>query len=355
MSNIKKTQAAMQNAGLNALLITERLDRLYVLDFHSTDGAVLILRDKVYFVTDSRYIESARERITDAIVIMSTNEKSQNTTLKEILAENSITELGAQDEALSYSTFLSTAEKLEVKLIPSKGIIRGLRETKERYEVDYILAAQRIAEAAFDYVLGLIKPGITERDIAAELDYRMAKNGAEGFSFKTISLAGANGSHPHGAPSNYKLQKGDFVTLDFGCRLGGYCSDMTRTVALGSVSDEMRRVYDIVLNAQLAALDAVRVGMTGTQLDKVARDIITKEGYGEYFGHGLGHGIGLNVHENPRVSPRGVREIPEHAVLTIEPGIYLPGRFGVRIEDMIYLTDSGPENLTNTPKDLIIL
>lgn len=355
MANIQKIQKAMFNQGIGALLLTDETDRLYASGFHSSDGAVLILPEKAYFITDSRYIEAAREYVKDAEILQSTTDEKQNDILKRLAAENGVTELGAQDESLSYSEYLRIEEALSLKLVPAQKITLELRQIKERYEVDSMIAAQRIAEKALDYVLGMIKPGISEKEIAAELEYRMIKSGAQCTSFETICVSGPNSSRPHGVPGGRRVQAGDFITMDFGCKVEGYCSDMTRTVALGSVSGEMRRVYDTVLSAQLAGIAAARAGIIGRDMDKAARDVIEKAGYGEYFGHGLGHSVGLHIHEGPNANPREERPLPEGAVVTSEPGIYIPGKFGVRIEDMVYITKDGCENLTKAPKELIIL
>ena len=355
MANIKKIQQAMQEHGLRALWLYDELDRLYASGFHTSDGAVLILSDKAYFITDSRYIEAAGEKVEDAELMLCTSDNRESDIIKKILTENGITELGAQDGSLSYSEYLRMQETLGVSFVPSQHITKTLREVKERYEVDSMIRAQRIAEKALDHVLGIICVGMTEKEITAEIEYQMTKNGAEGLAFETICVAKANSSRPHGVPSDYKLKTGDFITMDFGCKINGYCSDMTRTVALGSASDEMRRVYDTVLQAQLAGEKAAHAGVIGRDMDKAARTVIESAGYGENFGHGLGHSIGLYIHEAPNANPRGDRPLPEGTVVTNEPGIYLPGKFGVRIEDMLYITKEGVENLTKAPKNLIIL
>lgn len=355
MSNIKKIQSALTDSGLDALLLSHEADRLYACGFETSDGSVLILKNSAYFITDSRYIEAARDAVKDAEVIQSTAERKESDILKDLLLENNICELGAQDEALSYSEYLRTEKALGVRLHPAQKIVSTLRQSKERYEVNNIITAQRIAEAALEQVLGIIKPGVAEKDVAAELEYQMAKRGAEGLAFSTICVSGANSSKPHGVPSAKRIENGDFVTMDFGCKIGGYCSDMTRTVAVGSVTDEMRWVYELVLSAQLAGISAARAGIIGRDMDAAARKIIDDAGYGEYFGHGLGHSVGLFIHEGPNANMREERPLPIGAVVTCEPGIYLPGRFGVRIEDMLYITESGCENLTLAPKELIIL
>lgn len=345
----------MTARSIRALLLTDELDRLYATGFHTSDGAVFILPDKAYFITDSRYIEAAREAVKEAEVIECTSADPQPAILKRLIAENGVTEIGAQDESLSYSEYLRLEKALETRFVPAQGITATLRRIKEQYEVNNIVTAQRIAEKALDNVLGYIKPGLTEKDIAAELEYRMTKAGAEGLAFETICVAGANSSRPHGVPGSYKLQKGDFITMDFGCKIGGYCSDMTRTVALGSVTDEMRRVYDTVLEAQLAGIAKFHAGVVGKEVDLAARKVIEDAGYGEYFGHGFGHSVGLYIHEAPNANLRETGPLPAGAVVTAEPGIYLPGQFGVRIEDMILVRENGSVNLTEAPKNLIIL
>lgn len=355
MDSIKKIQLKMKEEGFRALLLTDETDRLYAGGFHTSDGAVLILEEKAYFITDSRYIEAASEKVTGAEVLQCTPDNREIDIIKKLLCENGITEVGAQDKSLSYSDYLHFQEVLGVSLKPAQHITASLREVKEQYEIDNIISAQRIAEKALDFVLGFIKPGLTEKDVAAELEYRMTKNGAEGLAFETICVAGPNTSRPHGTPSDYRLKTGDFITMDFGCKINGYCSDMTRTVALGNPSNEMRKVYETVLEAQIAGIAAAHAGVIGRDMDKAARDVIEKAGYGQYFGHGLGHSVGLNIHEPPNASPKGDRPLPEGAIVTCEPGIYIPGKFGVRIEDMLHITKNGAQNLTNAPKELIIL
>ena len=218
-----------------------------------------------------------------------------------------------------------------------------------------IVAAQRIAEQALEEVLNDIKVGVTEKEIAARLTYLMLHYGAENMSFDPIVVSGANSSKPHGVPTEKEIQAGDFVTMDFGCIVDGYCSDMTRTVAVGHVTDEMQTVYDTVLNAQLAGIAACKAGVTGREVDGAARKVIADAGYGEAFGHGFGHGVGLEIHEAPTAGPRGETPLPAGSIVTAEPGIYLPGKFGVRIEDMLYVIEDGCVNLTEAPKQLVIL
>ena len=218
-----------------------------------------------------------------------------------------------------------------------------------------MIRAQRISEAALAETLPLIKPGMTEKEVAAELVYRMLRHGSEGNSFDPIVVTGKKTSMPHGVPGDEVIREGDFVTMDFGSLSGGYCSDMTRTVAVGSATEEMKNIYAIVLKAQLAGIAAARAGIPGKVIDGAARKVIEDAGYGPYFGHGFGHSLGLDIHEAPNANPRGEALMAENDVCSAEPGIYLPGRFGVRIEDVMHLTKDGAEVLTKSPKELIIL
>ena len=236
----------------------------------------------------------------------------------------------------------------------SKNIF-GLRTEKSIDEVQKIKQAQAIADDTFKYILGYIKEGITEKEIALAMDYYMLNHGAEALSFDTIALGGKNTSMPHGVPSNYKVKNGDFILMDYGAVVDGYHSDMTRTVCLGTPTDKMTEVYNIVLKAQLFALDNIKVGITGKVGDSFAREVISKAGYGEYFGHSLGHGVGMEIHEFPVMSPNNDTVMINKSIVTVEPGIYIPNEFGVRIEDFVYLTDGGIENLTHSPKELICL
>lgn len=354
MSNIAKIQRAMEESQLPALLLTAEADRRYASGFNA-EGAVLILPRRAWLITDSRYIEAASEAVKDAEVLMSSSRDPEPEILRRLLRENGVSSVGVQEESLSFAAYNRLQKKLEAEFLPAQRLTLALRQIKEPWEVENITAAQRIAERALETVLGMFKEGITERQATAELEYQMAKNGSEGLAFDTICIFGENTSRPHGVPTDRKLKNGDFITMDFGCKINGYCSDMTRTVAFGSASDEMRAVYDLVLRAQLAAIDAAKAGIPGKEMDAAARDIIDGAGCGQYFGHGLGHSVGLYIHEGPNASPKEERILPAGAVITCEPGVYLPGHFGVRIEDMLLLTEDGNENLTRAPKELTVL
>ena len=226
---------------------------------------------------------------------------------------------------------------------------------KDQAELEKLERAEAIGDAAFSHIVNLIKPGISEAEIALELEFFMKKQGASGLSFDTIVAGGPNSSMPHAQVTERRIQQGEFVTMDFGCVYQGYCSDMTRTVAVGEPSEEMRQVYQIVLEANRRAMEQIREGQTCSFIDSLARDYIREQGYGDYFGHGLGHGVGLDIHEEQRFSPKCDVVTKEHMAITVEPGIYLPGKFGVRIEDLVVVTKDGYETLSHSAKELMIL
>ncbi len=341
-----------------AALITSPVSRMYLTEFSSSDGFLFLTREKAFFFLDSRYFEMA-------CLFQEKGEMPKEITLRsdrffpaleEIVTENKIERIFFEDRFVTVST-LSSLEKKYPKLsfLPLEDRIEKMRIVKSREEIEKIAAAQKLAEAAFSYVLPRLNTNRTENDVAAEIEYFMKKNGASGPSFSTICVSGSRSSLPHGTPTEAFLTKNSFVTMDFGCVLDGYASDMTRTVCLGKASEEMRLVYDTVLKAQKNAILSVRAGVTGKDADLAARGVIEKAGFGEYFGHSTGHGIGLEVHEAPSFSPSYEKKIPCGAVLSVEPGIYLPGKFGVRIEDLVAVEENGCRNLNFAPKELIEL
>ena len=340
----------------SAGLVTSEESILYLMGFQTDNGYLLVTKDNSYFMTDSRYIEAARQQIKDCEIICG-NDLFE--VFSDILLSLHIERLFVEATRLNVLTVAKYKERFApVELVYTDELdchIKALRKIKSEEEKDKIISAQRIAEQAFLKVLDIIKPGVCERDIAAELEYYMRRGGAYGISFDTIVVTGSNSSKPHGVPGNTKIALGDFVTIDFGAVYEGYHSDTTRTVAVGNPSDEMRLVYDTVLKAQTAGVDAVKSGMCAKDADAVCRNIIEEAGYGDAFGHGTGHGVGVEIHEAPTISPRSTETLQEGNVITVEPGIYLPGEFGVRIEDMLYVTKTGSENLVTLQKELIIL
>ena len=354
MNNIEKIRCALPEHGFSAMMLTDPASRLYATGFYSSDGVLIVSACDACFYTDSRYIEAAENTISGAHVRIVSKDETYSSQIKAVLNEDRITSLGFEDGKVTYAGYLEWSEKLEVELVPAQKLIDGLRAVKTREDLGKMIKAQRLAEKSFEEVLPLISTDITEKKLAAELIYRFLLNGADDKAFDPIVVSGAKSSMPHGVPGDVKIGPG-FLTIDFGLRLDGWCSDTTRTLCIGKPDDEMIRVYDTVLESQKAGIQAARAGIRGTDVDAAARSVIEKAGYGEYFGHGFGHGIGLEVHESLKASPMSDDILPAGAVISAEPGIYLPGRYGVRIEDVIYITENGCENITNLTKKLISL
>lgn len=352
---IEKIQKALETAEFDAVLLTSEANRRYATDFHSTAGVCYISRKSAHFFTDFRYVEAARAQIKSCEVHEIVSGKTYSGEVGVCIRADGVQSVGLEDDSLTHADFLRWEKGLEVPARPMLDFMGRLRVVKTADEVARIVQAQRIAERALTEVLGDIRVGVTERQIAARLTYRMLWYGAENMSFDPIVVSGANSSRPHGVPSDKPIAAGDFVTMDFGCIVDGYCSDMTRTIAVGHVTEDMQRVYDTVLQAQRAGIATARAGVRGSAVDKAARDIIERAGWGDAFGHGFGHGVGLYIHETPNASPTAITELPAGAILTAEPGIYLAGRFGVRIEDMLLIEENGCRNLTEAPKELLIL
>ncbi len=341
----------------SALIITPE-NRRYFTDFASSDGILIVTRTGSIFFTDSRYIEAAEKNITCCLVAEGKNVYAQ---IRDFLKERNVKNIAVEQSGITLAQFENLRKNENLKdfeLLSDDALdkaISTLRLVKSADEVSKIKSAQRIAEKAFEHILNFIKVGRTEREIQLELDFFMLRNGADALSFDTIAVSGVNSSMPHGVPSDKKIENGDFITMDFGAVVDGYHSDMTRTVAVGFVTDEQREIYDTVLYAQKNALSVLKAGVSCANADKAARDVISAKGYGEYFGHGTGHGVGIEIHEKPNLSPRSLSVLEKGHIVTVEPGIYLPGKFGVRIEDMAFITEKGCENLTNAEKSLIIL
>jgi len=354
MNHIKQIAAKLDKYGLDAMLVTSQPGERYAMGFHG-EGLALISRDDCWYFTDSRYIEAAHKEISGAHIDCVGRGRGHRTLAAQVIGERKFCKVGFESNDMSVDMLELCQKDLPCTLIAAPGLICGLRASKDEEELEHMRFAQSIADRAFANILNFIRPGMTEREVAARLVYELMLLGAEKPSFDPIVAAGANGSMPHAVPGDTVIEQGMFVTMDFGALYHGYCSDMTRTIAVGQPSDEMRRVYDVVLNAQLAGLSAARAGVPGCAVDAAARSVIEQAGYGEYFGHSLGHSLGLEVHESPNFSPGEQTIMPVGAVVSCEPGIYLPGRFGVRIEDVVILRDEGCENLTASPKELIIL
>ena len=354
MNHIKKIAAKLPEYGLDAMLITSEPGEFYAVGFHG-EGVTLITAEESWYYTDSRYIEAANEQVQADHISLPEKGRNYRGTIDALAKEHGLKKIGFEEDYMTVSAHQLWVNGVEAELLPASSLIGSLRGSKDADEMEAMKAAQAIAEQALEETLKSLKVGVTEKEIAALLEYNMIRFGAEKKSFDTIIASGPNSSKPHAVPGLRKIQEGDFVTIDFGCVVNGYCSDTTRTVAVGQPTEEMRKVYDIVLQAQLAGIAAARAGATGQQIDGAARKVIADAGYGEYFGHSFGHSLGIEIHESPNAASSNVDPMPVGAVISAEPGIYLPGKFGVRIEDVLILNEEGCENITKYPKELIIL
>ena len=357
MTQLERLQKTLSENSIDGALISSRENQYYLSGFDYTDGYILVTPCEAFLLCDFRYIEAAKEKVTDMTVIRP--EGSMRIELAALCRENSIHELMIEEHDLTYGDFGLILKALDdVSLVPGASKLLGTqRAVKLPYELELMNEAQKITDLAFEHILDYISPDRTEADIALELEYFMRSNGADGIAFETIAVSGGASSLPHGVPSRNKLSRG-FLTMDFGAKYKGYCSDMTRTVSIGKPTEEMAKVYNTVLEAQLTALAGIHEGLLCRDADALARNIISGKGYGKNFGHSLGHGVGLYIHEEPRVSPSAPADsrLEVGNVVTVEPGIYLEGRFGCRIEDMIAIEPDGNiRNFTKSPKELIVL
>lgn len=355
MDKIARINEELEKAGLHGLLLGSEYARNYVTDASISEGAMVISPKGSIYITDSRYIEVAQRDIKCAEVVMSGGGRGENAIIREFVEKNGIQRLGFEDEVVTVAAYNGLKKALGMELEPASYIVKQLRFVKEPHELEKMRMAQKITDEVLAEALTLIREGMTEKELAAEIIYGFYKRGADGLSFDPIVVSGPNSSLPHGVPTDRKLQAGDFITMDIGCRYHGYCSDMTRTVALGYATEEMEKVYNTVLEAQLAGIAAAKAGVPGCEIDGAARKVIADAGYGEYFGHGFGHSLGVEIHEAPNANPSNKEPMPCGAVVSAEPGIYLPGKFGVRIEDVIIIGENGCEDITKSPKQLIIV
>ena len=353
MKNLEK-YLSLLTGEVDGLLLTSRYSRHYGAEFDIAEGAAIVTKKGCRYFTDSRYIESAENNLK-GFEVLCVDGIGYFKRLNDAIAEFEVTTLGYEENYLTVAELMGYEKNLNAKLVPFNAKISGFRAVKESWELDNMRKAQAIADKAFAEVLPRIQVGMSELELQAELIYCMYKNGAHGLSFDPIVVSGPNSSMPHGVAGERKIAEGDFVTMDFGVLYNGYCSDMTRTVAVGFATEEMEKIYNTVLEAQLAGLAVTKAGVPGKDIDAAARKVITDAGYGAYFGHGYGHSLGLEIHESPSPNARNPEPMPEGAVASAEPGIYLPGKFGVRIEDCVIYTANGYENLCTSPKNLIII
>lgn len=355
---IKKRIETIQNTlqSGEALLVTSGANRFYLTGFESSAGSVLVTKDQAYFLIDFRYVEKAKSVVTSCDVLLSNR---TNDEIRDLLTKHGVKALYIETYSASvfamkgYREAFAGVEVLQDDKMDA--LIEEMRAVKTHEELALIQKAQKLTDDTFTYILDRIQVGRSEKDIMLDMEFFMRKLGSEGVSFDFIVVSGKNSSLPHGVPTYKLVDSGDFLTMDFGAVVEGYRSDMTRTVAVGQVSDEQKQVYETVLRAQQAALDVIRSGMVCKDVDKVARDIIYNAGYEGCFGHGLGHSVGIEIHENPAFNTRCDAVLKAGTIMTVEPGIYIENKFGVRIEDMVYVTECGCLNLTQSRKDLIVL
>lgn len=352
--NIARFQAAVRESELDALLLTSFQNRFYATGFRSSAGEIIVTADEAVLFIDARYYEEASERIKTARVEKMVNRAKSFEIIGEFLKSKGVKTIGVEEQSLSHNQYMVYANNLPVEIKPGQKLIQDLRAIKSQEELQMLIDAQRIAEKAYNATIPLITRDMTEKDLYREFSSQLFKAGADDKAFGPIVVSGTHSSVPHGQADDRKLGDG-FLTLDFGAKLNGYNSDTTRTLCIGEPTKEMEKVYNTVLEAQVTAINAAKAGMTGRELDGVARKVIADAGYGEYFSHSLSHGLGIDVHETPGCSPSAEGILPAGAVISMEPGIYIPGRFGVRIEDVIYLTEDGCIDITDLPKELTVI
>ena len=351
---LKRLQEQLKERAMDAVLITNAINRAYISGFVGTAGYAIITPEDAFLLTDFRYTQQAKKQ-APCFKVMQFEGKPYKA-LQERLHQSGVKALGFEDNTVTYAQYRDFEKELNVEtLIPVRDLLTGLRQVKDGNEIAKMRKAANIGDRAFSHILKFIKVGMTEREIALELEFFMKRSGATALAFDTIVVSGARSALPHGQPTQKKIEFGDLVTMDFGCVYEGYCSDMTRTVGMGRLDDTQRKIYNVVWEAQESALAQLGSGKTGKEVDRIARDIIEGNGYGKCFGHGLGHAVGREVHENPRLSPLGEDVLKPGMVVTVEPGIYVEDFGGVRIEDMVVITEDGIENLTSSPKDLILV
>ncbi len=353
MERVERLVKALNSQNLDGLLITNNYNLRYMTGFTGTSGVAVVSQKEAVFITDFRYTEQASKQITGYRIV-----EHKGTIIEEIAAvvkELGIKSLGFEKDVVSYSMYEAYSKVIPADLVGVTDLIEKIRLVKTEDELKTIKAACQIADETFEHIIQFIKPGKTELEVSNELEFYMRKLGATSSSFDTIVASGVRSALPHGVATDKIIEKGDFVTLDYGALYNGYISDMTRTVAVGEPSEQLKEIYQIVLEAELLGLEKFKPGMTGKEADAICRDYIKEHGYGDAFGHSTGHGIGLEVHEGPGLSFRSNVTLEPGMVVTCEPGIYLPGVGGVRIEDDTLITETGNEKLTHAPKELIIL
>lgn len=353
MSRIDKVRNKLSELNVEALLVTDTKNLLYLANFTGSAGLAVITHDAAYFVTDFRYTEQAAQQAVDFTIRI--HKQPIMAEVNDILNAHNVSKVAIEANQMNVATYLHINNLFSADIVETQGLVEKIREIKEPEELELIKEACEITDQSFDHILKFIKPGITELEVAHELESFLKGKGASAMSFDTIVASGVRSSMPHGVASDKVIEDGDMITLDWGCYYKGYSSDMTRTIAVGSVDPELEKIYHIVLEAHERVNRGAKAGMTGKEIDALARDYITEHGYGEYFGHSTGHGLGLDVHELPSISVKNDEPVQVGMVITNEPGIYIPGLGGVRIENDLIITTDGVESTNKSPKHLIIL
>ena len=354
VTHFEKIAGRLKDCGLDAMLVTSEPGEFYAMGFHG-EGVAFITPDKTWYYTDTRYIEAAQHLIAGAEVALPPKGMNYRKLAADLVKSNNVVKLGFEDEYMPVAEHSQWTKAVEAEFVPASQLLTDLRMVKDADELAAMKEAQRITDEALLEILNFLKPGLTEQEVAARLTYIMARKGAERNSFDPIVACGANGSKPHAVPGPDVIQKGQFLTMDFGCKVGGYCSDMTRTVAVGQPTEEMEFVDNTVRKAQLAGIAAAHAGVTGKEVHEAAAKVIEDAGYGRFFGHGYGHSLGLEIHESPNANTRETSPLPVGAMVSAEPGIYIPGKFGVRIEDCVRMLDGGCMSITKSPKNELII
>jgi Xaa-Pro aminopeptidase len=355
MQKLTKLREQFDSLGVDGILITNAQNRRYLTGFTGSAGIVVIAKAEAYLFVDFRYVEQAASQVKDVKVIQLSGKVTIYEEVAHIVERLGVANLGFEEENVSYHLYSKYKERVSAEMIPLSGVIEKLRMIKTEEEIQKINTAAEMADSAFTHIVDYIRPGITEKDVANELEFYMRKQGASSSAFDIIVASGQRSALPHGVASKKLIEKGDMVTLDFGAYYQGYRSDITRTVAVGEPEEELKEIYTIVFEALSTALAEIKPDITGKKADAFTRDFITKKGYGEQYGHGSGHGIGLDIHEEPFMSTKCDIILKPGMVITVEPGIYIPNLGGVRIEDDLLITDYGNKILTKSPKELIIL
>ncbi|MFW6278622.1 MAG: M24 family metallopeptidase [Bacillota bacterium] len=350
---IDKIRTKLQDEGLEAFLVSSRSNCFYASGFTGTAGTILFTPDNNYFLTDSRYTEQAKQEVAGYEIIEVGNQ-NRRARFRELLESENVNQLGFEAREISYRKYALLNDELsEIELKPVDNLVEDIRIVKEEREIEAIKQAVDIADQAFVHILDFIESGIREKDIALELEYFMKQHGGQKNSFDFIVASGLRSALPHGTASGRKIQKGDFITMDFGTKYEGYCSDMTRTVVVGEPNQKQCEIYDIVLAAHRKVISGIKAGLTCGEADALARDLIKDKNYGQNFGHNLGHGLGIDVHEAPRLAKDSDQKLQKNMIVTNEPGIYIPQWGGVRIEDSLLIKEDGCEVLNNSDKELI--